>query len=85
MPATPETRARHAGDGQVVHKQTVARYPMRDVGAVQLPRAAALSGVTPNPTQLQAPHAGEHGREPLRQLGRSDAEIDALFARRAVR
>jgi crotonobetainyl-CoA:carnitine CoA-transferase CaiB-like acyl-CoA transferase len=78
-------RASLAGDAQVVHNQTVSRYPMRDIGMVQLPRAAALFDATPNPTQLQAPHVGEHGRELLRQLGRSDAEIDALFATGAVR
>jgi len=50
-----------AGDAQVVHKQTVARYVTRDVGTVQLRRAAALAGVTPDPMHLQAPHAGEHG------------------------
>jgi crotonobetainyl-CoA:carnitine CoA-transferase CaiB-like acyl-CoA transferase len=58
---------------------------MRDVGMAQLPRAAALFDATPNPTQLQAPHVGQHSRELLRQLGRSDADIDALFAARAVR
>jgi crotonobetainyl-CoA:carnitine CoA-transferase CaiB-like acyl-CoA transferase len=77
-------RASLAGDAQVMHNQTVSRYPMQDVGMVQLPRAAALFDATPNPTQLQAPHVGQHGRELLQQLGRSDAEIDALLATRAV-
>ena len=48
-------------------------------------KLAALSGDTPNPTHLLAPHVGEHGRELLRQLGRSAVAIDALLARRAVR
>jgi crotonobetainyl-CoA:carnitine CoA-transferase CaiB-like acyl-CoA transferase len=78
-------RASLAGDAQVIHNQAVSRYPMRDVGMVQLPRAAPLFDATPNPTQLQAPHVGQHSRELLRQLGRSDADIDALFAARAVR
>jgi hypothetical protein len=48
-------------------------------------KLAALFGAMPNPTHLQAPHVGEHGRELLRQLGRSDVEIDALLASRAGR
>ncbi len=77
-------RAGLAHDAQVMHNQAIARYPMQDAGMVQLPRAAALFEATPNPAQLQAPHVGQHSRALLRQLGRSDAEIDALFATRAV-
>jgi crotonobetainyl-CoA:carnitine CoA-transferase CaiB-like acyl-CoA transferase len=32
-----------------------------------------------------APHLGEHSRAVLRELGRSEADIDALFARGVVR
>lgn len=66
-------------DPQVRHNATVSRYRMQDLGEVQLPRAAALFGATPNPECLQAPHLGQHSRELLRELGVCDDEIDALF------
>jgi crotonobetainyl-CoA:carnitine CoA-transferase CaiB-like acyl-CoA transferase len=78
-------KAHLSGDPQVMHNRTISRYPMADVGTVQLPRAAALFGATPNPDSLQAPHVGQHSRELLQELGNSDAEIDALFATGAVR
>lgn len=66
-------------DPQVRHNATVSRYRMQDLGQVQLPRAAALFGTTPNPDRLQAPHLGQHSRELLRELGMRDGEIDALI------
>lgn len=73
-------RAGLCADPQVVHNRTVSRYPMSDLGEVRLPRAAALFGTSRNPDFLQAPHAGEHGRAVLQELGKSEAEIDLLYA-----
>jgi crotonobetainyl-CoA:carnitine CoA-transferase CaiB-like acyl-CoA transferase len=47
----------------------------------------AIAGVPPMATEnprSHSPHIGQHGREILAELGKSDAEIDALFADGAV-
>ncbi|WP_334188749.1 CaiB/BaiF CoA transferase family protein [Noviherbaspirillum sp.] len=78
-------RASLGVDPQVRHNRTISRYPMGDAGMVQLPRAAALFSETPGPDSLQAPHAGQHSRELLRELGKDAQEIDTLLESGAVR
>lgn len=59
-----------------VEHDTVGRIPM-----------GAIAGVPPMATEnprAHSPHIGQHGREILAELGKSDAEIETLFADGAV-
>jgi crotonobetainyl-CoA:carnitine CoA-transferase CaiB-like acyl-CoA transferase len=72
-------------DLQVRHNQLLqdTEYPA-GIGRLRTPRMAAqflgLKADNDDDARL-APHLGEHGRELLRELGRSEQEIDALMAR----
>jgi len=59
-----------------IEHDTVGRVPM-----------GAIAGVPPMATDnphSHSPHIGQHGREILAELGKSDAEIEQLFADGAV-
>ncbi len=78
------TKAQLPHDAQVRHNGVLrdTRYP--GMGALRSPRAAAQFIGLPHDDTRLAPRLGEHSRELLPELGRNDAEIEALFARGAV-
>jgi len=74
-------KAELADDAQVRHNGTlqVSDYPV--LGRVRLPRGAAVfRGETAPSGPARGAHLGEHTREILRGLGRSEDQIDALLA-----
>jgi crotonobetainyl-CoA:carnitine CoA-transferase CaiB-like acyl-CoA transferase len=78
-------KAQLADDAQVRHNALLrdTAYP-GGIGRLRTPRAAArFIGLPPDDSAL-APHLGQHSRELLRELGRSEADIDALFSSGAV-
>lgn len=79
------TKSQLPHDPQVRHNALLrdTRYP--DIGRIRTPRAAAQFLGMPFDDTRRAPTLGEHTDGVLRELGRSEAEIDALFASRAVR
>ena len=67
-------------DPQVRHNAVLTETAYEGIGRVRAPRAAAVfsdGALQPSPV---AARLGEHTRDVLRELGRSDAQIDALFA-----
>jgi crotonobetainyl-CoA:carnitine CoA-transferase CaiB-like acyl-CoA transferase len=79
------TKAGLAHDAQVLHNALLHDVPYPGLGRIRSPRAAAQFLGLPHDPQRRAPRLGEHTREVLRELGRTDAEIDASFACGAVR
>ena len=73
------------GDAQVQHNALLHDTAYADLGRLRSPRAAAQFMGMPFDPSRRAPHLGEHSREILRELGRADADIDALFASGSVR
>ena len=70
-----------ADDPQVRHNGTLVDVEYPGIGRVRTPRpAATFSGDSPDAAQRRAPGLGEHTRAILRELGRDDVRIAALFA-----
>jgi crotonobetainyl-CoA:carnitine CoA-transferase CaiB-like acyl-CoA transferase len=79
------TKAQLAADLQVQHNGLLRDTPYPGIGPLRSPRAAAQFIGMPHDDTRLAPHLGEHSRAVLRELGRSEADIEALYARGAVR
>jgi len=77
--------------GEIIHnEQVVARglieeFDQPTVGRVRQPKPAAIFEVSKAVIGGPAPRVGEHSRVVLRDLGYSDAAIDAMIADKAVR
>ena len=78
-------KAELAADPQVRHNALLRDTPYPGIGAIRSPRAAAQFLGLPHDDTRLAPHLGEHSRAVLRELGRSEADIDNLFGRGVVR
>jgi crotonobetainyl-CoA:carnitine CoA-transferase CaiB-like acyl-CoA transferase len=77
-------KAELADDPQVRHNGTLQQVDQPGAGPLRMPRAAAVfSQALPAPAATAA-RKGEHTREILRELGRDDAAIEALYASGAV-
>ena len=72
-------------DPQVQHNQLIRESSYPDIGRVQTPRSAALFPAAAPGPEATAAHVGQHTREVLIEIGRSEQDIDALFALGAVR
>lgn len=72
-------------DPQVRHNALLHDTEHPGLGRLRTPRAAAQFLGLPWDATRTAPHLGEHTREVLRELGRGEAEIEALFAAGAAR
>ena len=84
------TKAALPDDPQIRHNRTLVDTEHPGLGRLRSPRMAARFGAEAlapavEPQLPCAPHKGEHSRAILRELGRSEAQIDALLASRAVR
>ncbi|MBB1603782.1 CaiB/BaiF CoA-transferase family protein [Variovorax sp. UMC13] len=73
-----------AADAQVIANGALQETEQPGLGQVRLPRAAARFPAVPLGPAPTAPRPGEHSRAILRELGRNDAQIDALLASGAV-
>lgn len=67
-------------DPQLAHNQTLVEWQHPDAGRVRQPRPAARFHHTATEMPLHAPQLGQHTTEVLAEIGRSEAEIDALRA-----
>ena len=79
------SKADLANDPQIQHNRTLVDTVYPDIGRVRTPRNAAVFSAAPAHTPPLAAHLGEHTREVLTELGKSAADIDALYASGAVR
>ncbi len=68
-------------DPQIAHNGTFVEYDHPTEGHVKTPGFPIRFARTPATVARGAPLAGQHTREVLRELGRSDADIEALIAR----
>jgi crotonobetainyl-CoA:carnitine CoA-transferase CaiB-like acyl-CoA transferase len=68
-------------DPQIVHNGTFVEYDHPTEGRVKAPGFPIRFSRTPAAVARGAPLAGQHTREIMRELGRSDTEIDVLLAR----
>ncbi len=71
-------------DPQIRHNGTFVEYEHPTEGRVKTPGFPVRFSRTPATVARGAPLAGEHTREVLRALGRSEAEIDDLIRRRVL-
>ncbi len=71
-------------DPQIRHNGTFVEYEHPTEGRVKTPGFPVRFSRTPATVARGAPLAGEHTREVLRALGRSEAEIDDLIQRRVL-
>ncbi len=71
-------------DPQIRHNGTFVEYEHLTEGRVKTPGFPVRFSRTPATVARGAPLAGEHTREVLRALGRSEAEIDDLIRRRVL-
>ena len=78
-------KAELASDPQIQHNRTLVDTVYPEIGRVRSPRPAAQFNASPSIATPLAAHLGEHTREVLTELGKSAAEIDALYASGAVR
>jgi crotonobetainyl-CoA:carnitine CoA-transferase CaiB-like acyl-CoA transferase len=78
------TKAQLPNDPQVRHNALLRDTPYPGLGRIRTPRAAAQFLGMPFDDTGRAPRLGEHSRSVLMELGRSEADIDALFAAGAV-
>jgi crotonobetainyl-CoA:carnitine CoA-transferase CaiB-like acyl-CoA transferase len=78
------TKANVHEDAQVVHNGTLLEQDYPDMGRVRSPRSAAIFNGEAGGRDCLAPKMGEHSRDILAALGKDAAEIDSLFASRAV-
>jgi len=67
-------------DPQILHNGTFVEYDHPTEGHVKTPGFPIRFSRTPSSVDRGAPLAGEHTREVLREMGKSDGEIDALLA-----
>jgi crotonobetainyl-CoA:carnitine CoA-transferase CaiB-like acyl-CoA transferase len=74
-----------ADDPQIRHNNSLMEADYPGLGRIRAPRAAARFDQAPAHPQRLAPHLGEHTREILAELGRSDEDIQSLFGAGAVR
>jgi crotonobetainyl-CoA:carnitine CoA-transferase CaiB-like acyl-CoA transferase len=79
------TKAGLAADAQVQHNGLLRDTHYPGIGPLRTPRAAAQFIGLPHDDTRLAPHLGEHSRAVLRERGRSEADIEALFSGGAVR
>ena len=63
----------------------VAWIEQAGIGKIPMPRLPGFDAARAGDPRIHTPAIGEHGREVLRELDYSDAEIDALAAREAIR
>ena len=68
-------------DPQIAHNGTFVEYDHPTEGHVKTPGFPIRFARTPATVARGAPLAGQHTREVLHELGRADADIDALIAR----
>ena len=71
-------------DPQIAHNGTFVEYDHPTEGHVKTPGFPIRFSRTPSTVERGAPLAGQHSREVLRDMGKSDAEIDALLARGVI-
>jgi len=74
-----------AMDPQIQHNHTLKDTVYPELGRVRSPRAAAVFPAVTDTADPLAGHMGEHTRAILQELGRSQAQVDALYASGAVR
>lgn len=79
------TKSELAADPQIQHNHSLEETVYPDFGRVRMPRAAAVFKSMVSRAPSPAAHLGEHTREVLSDLGKSPAEMDALFASGVVR
>ncbi|EGF89649.1 coA-transferase family III family protein [Asticcacaulis biprosthecium C19] len=72
-------------DPQIAHNGTFVEYDHPTEGRVKVPGFPIKFSKTPSTIERGAPRIGEHSREVLKSLGKSDAEIDALLSSGAIR
>ena len=70
---------------QVVARDIIAEFDQPTVGRVRQPKPAARFEVNESAIGGPAPRVGEHSRIVLRDLGYSDAAIDAMVREKSVR
>jgi crotonobetainyl-CoA:carnitine CoA-transferase CaiB-like acyl-CoA transferase len=73
-----------ADDPQVQANGRLQVTEQAGLGRIRTPRTAARFGAVAPADSAGAPHLGEHTQDVLRELGRSEAQIDALFGSGAV-
>ena len=71
-------------DPQVAHNGTFVEYDHPTEGHVKTPGFPIRFSRTPSRVERGAPLAGEHSRAVLREMGKTDPEIDALLARGVI-
>lgn len=72
-------------DPQIKHNGTFVEYDHPTEGRVKTPGFPIKFSKTPSRVERGAPRVGEHSREILRSIGKSEAEIEALLAGGAVK
>jgi crotonobetainyl-CoA:carnitine CoA-transferase CaiB-like acyl-CoA transferase len=72
-------------DPQIKHNGTFVEYDHPTEGRVKTPGFPIRFSKTPSTVDRGAPRVGEHTREILAAVGKSEAEIDALLASGAVK
>ncbi|MDV6330386.1 CoA transferase [Asticcacaulis sp. 201] len=72
-------------DPQIKHNGTFVEYDHPTEGHVKTPGFPIKFSKTPSTIGRGAPRVGEHSREILASLGKSEAEIDAILASGAVK
>jgi crotonobetainyl-CoA:carnitine CoA-transferase CaiB-like acyl-CoA transferase len=77
-------RAQLHEDAQVKHNESIISFENGPVGAVRNPRHPTRFTGTPVDAPVAAPRLGEHTVEILRSLGRTEADVAALIAAKAV-
>lgn len=70
---------------QVVAREIIAEFEQPAVGRVRQPKPAARFEVNESVIGGPAPRVGQHSREVLIELGYSDADIDELATKKAIR
>ena len=71
-------------DPQIAHNGTFVEYDHPTEGHVKTPGFPIRFSRTPSRVARGAPLAGEHSRAVLREMGKTDPEIDALLARGVI-
>jgi len=71
-------------DPQIAHNGTFVEYDHPTEGHIKTPGFPIRFSRTPSRVERGAPLAGEHSRAVLREMGKTDSEIDALLARGVI-